>query len=162
LLRWKDTQWIDSQPIALQDASINKWPYNIYADPNIGLLAVWFIEDGIGDGHTYYCIYNYPKPTIRPPVNVTYEKIRERSLFRGYRLYAVKWADNPYNIEKKIKVVKFNIYRRVEGSYDKWLLAGSVAGTVFVFADKNGITASSNFEYAVTAVNEKNIESRIQ
>ena len=162
LLRWKDSQWLDSQPIALESTEINKWPYNIYVDPNIGLLAVWFIEDGAGDGHTYYCIYNYPKPTIRPPVNVTYEKTMERSLFRGYWMVAVKWADNPYNIEKKITVVKFNIYRRAKGSSALWALAGSTAGTVFSFADKNGITATSNYEYGVTAVNEKNIESRIQ
>jgi hypothetical protein len=161
LLRWKDTRWIDSQPITLGNMEINKGPFNLWADPNIGLLATWYTEAGNGDGTSYYCIYNYPKPTIRPPVNVTYEKAMERSLFHGYRLYAVKWADNPYNIEKKITVVKFNIYRRIKWSTDKWLLVGSVAGTVFEFGDKNGITASSDFEYAVTAVNEKNIESRL-
>jgi hypothetical protein len=161
LLRWKNGQWLDSQPIALENASINKWPYNLYADPNIGLLAVWFIEDGMGDGHTYYCIYNYPKPTIRPPVDVTYEKFMERSFFHGYYMYGVKWADNPDNIEKNITVVKFNIYRRIKWG-TVWTAVGSVAGDVFSYGDANGVTADSDFEYGVTAVNEKNVESRIQ
>jgi hypothetical protein len=162
MLRYKDGVWLDTTPITLGNMDINKAPYHLWADPNLGLWASWFTENQYGDGNSYYCLYNYPKPSIRPPVNVTYEKTMERSLFHGYRLYAVKWADNPYNIEKKIAVVKFNIYRRVKWSTDKWLLVGSVAGTVFEFGDKNGITASSDFEYAVTAVNEKNIESRIQ
>jgi len=162
LLRWKDGLWIDSQPITLGNMEINKGPFNLWADPNIGLLVTWYTEASNGDGSSFYCIYNYPKPTIRLPVNITYEKKLERSLFHGYYLYIVKWADNPYNIEKKVAVIKFNIYRRAKGSSDKWLLAGSVVRTVFVFPDKNGITAKSNLEYTVTAVNEKNIESKIQ
>jgi hypothetical protein len=161
LLRWKDTQWLDSQPIALQSGSINKWPYNIYADPNIGLLAIWFIEDGVGDGHTYYCIYNYPKPRIGAPVDVIYKKMLMRSFFHGYWAYRVHWADNPTNAEKDIQVIKYNIYRRVKWSGEKWTLAGSVEATVFAFTDKNGIQANSNYEYGVTAVNEKNNESPV-
>jgi hypothetical protein len=162
LLRWKDGVWLDTTPITLGDMNINKAPFHLWADPNRGLWATWYIENQYGDGNSYYCLYNDPKPAIRPPVNITYEKKLERSLFHGYYLYAVKWADNPYNIEKKITVVKFNIYRRVKWSNDKWLLAGSVVGTVFIFVDKNGISAKSNLEYTVTAVNEKNIESKIQ
>lgn len=162
LLRWKNGQWVDSQPIALETDEINKWPYNLYADPNIGLLAVWFIEDSKGDGHTYYCIYNYPKPTIRPPVNITYVKKLERSFFHGRYLYEVNWQNNSYNIEKKVTVSKFNIYRRNRGSSDAWVAVGSVEGTVNIYRDKNAITAKSDFEYTVTAVNEKNIESKIQ
>ena len=161
LLRWKDSQWLDSQPIALEDAEINKWPYNIYVDPNIGLLAIWFIEDDMGDGHAYYCIYNYPKPKIGAPVNVTYEKVLERSLFHGNWIYGVRWKDNPTNTEKGIKVIKFNIYRRVRWSGEKWTLAGSVEATVFAFGDKSGVKANSNYEYGVTAVNEKNAESSV-
>jgi hypothetical protein len=161
LLRWKDTQWLDSAPIALQDVSINKWPYNIYVEPSIGLLAIWFIEDGMGDGHTYYCIYNYPKPKIGAPVSVTYKKMLLRSFFRGYWIYGVTWENNPVNIEKNITVVKYNIYRRIKWTAN-WQLAGSVDGTVFSFADKNGITAGSDFEYGVAAVNDKNAESRIE
>ncbi|MCX6556715.1 MAG: hypothetical protein NTW95_04685 [Candidatus Aminicenantes bacterium] len=40
-------------------------------------------------------------------------------------------------------------------------MAGAVNGTVFSFGDKNGITVTSDYEYGVTAVNEKNIESRL-
>jgi hypothetical protein len=83
-------------------------------------------------------------------------------MFHGFWLYDVKWANNPENISLNINVAKFNIYRRVQGSGAKWLAVGSVAGTVFSFGDSNGITSSSNFEYAVTAVNDKGIESRIQ
>lgn len=162
LRRWKDGVWLDSQPITLENNEINKWPFNLWADPNIGLLATWYTEADNGDGSSFYCIYNYPKPTIRPPVSVTFERAMERSLFHGYWMFGIKWADNPYNIEKKITVVKFNIYRRIHWSTGKWTLVGSVDGTVFSFGDKNGVTASSDFEYAVTAVNEKNIESRIQ
>jgi hypothetical protein len=162
LLRWKDGLWIDSQPITLENNEINKWPFNLWADPNIGLLTTWYTEADNGDGSSFYCIYNYPKPTIRPPVNITFLRTMERNFFHGYWMFGIRWADNPYNIEKKITVVKFNIYRRIHWSSDKWLLVGSVAGTVFAFADRNGITPSSDFEYAVTAVNQKNIESRIQ
>jgi hypothetical protein len=162
LLRWKDTQWIDSQPITLGNMEINKGPFNLWADPNIGLLATWYTEADNGDGTSYYCIYNYPKPTIGSPVDITYEKLVYRSFFHGYWIYGVKWADNPRNIEKKITVVKFNIYRRIKWSGDKWTLVGSVDGTVFAFGDKNGVKADSNFEYGVSAVNEKNIESRIE
>ena len=69
---------------------------------------------------------------------------------------------NPENIALKINVVKFNIYRRAQGSGAAWVAVGSVTGSVLSFADTNGITPSSNFEYAVTAVNDKGIESRIQ
>ena len=161
LLRWKDGQWIDSDPITLEHDEINKGPFNLYADPNIGLLAIWYIEDSYGDGHSYYCIYNYPKPTISSPINITYEKTLERSLFHGYWLYEVNWQNNPDNIEKNVTVIKFNIYRRARGSSAAWVSVGSVAGTLFIFRDNNEITANSDFEYTVTAVNDKNIESRI-
>jgi hypothetical protein len=161
LLRYKDGVWLDTTPITLGNMDINKAPFQLWADPNLGLWATWYTEDGFGDGHSYYCLYNYPKPAIRPPVNVTYVRTMERSLFHGYWMFGVKWENNPDNIAKNITVVKFNIYRRIHWSSDKWLLVGSVAGTIFTFADKNGITASSDFEYAVTAVNEKNIESRL-
>jgi len=162
LRRYKDGTWLDSQPITLGDMEVNKFPFNLWADPNTGLYATWYIEADNGDGHSYYAFYDYPKPTIRPPVNVTYVKAMERSLFHGFFLYAVKWENNPDNIDKNITVVTFNIYRRVRGSGDTWLRVGSVAGTIFSYGDANGITASSDFEYAVTAVNEKGIESRIQ
>ena len=162
LRRYKDGTWLDSTPITLGDMEINKFPFNLWADPNTGVYVTWYYEDSHGDGHSFYSIFNYPKPTIRPPVNVTYVKAMERTMFHGYYLYGVKWENNPYNIEKNIKVVTFNIYRRVLGSSDKWLRVGSVVGTVFSYGDGNGITASSNYEYAVTAVNEKGNESRIQ
>jgi hypothetical protein len=157
--------WLDTTPITLGAMNINKAPYHLWADPNLGLWATWFVETvggaENGNGTSYYCLYNSPKPSIRPPVSITFLRTMERSFFHGFWMFAVKWADNPYNIEKKIKVVKFNIYRRIHWSTDKWLLVGSVDGTVFAFGDKNGVTATSDFEYAVTAVNEKNIESRL-
>jgi hypothetical protein len=76
-------------------------------------------------------------------------------------MFGVKWENNPDNIAKNIKVIKYNIYRRIHWSTNKWLLVGSVDGTVFKFGDHNGITATSDYEYGVTAVNEKNIESRL-
>jgi hypothetical protein len=161
LLRYKDGVWLDNRPITLGNMKINKAPFNLWADPNIGLLATWYTEAGNGDGYSYYCIYNYPKPKIKPPVNITYTKAMERSMFRGFWLYDVKWANNPENIALNITVVKFNIYRRTRGSGGKWVAVGSVAGTVFTFGDKNGITANSDFEYTVTAVNDKNIESKL-
>jgi hypothetical protein len=162
LLRWKDGQWIDSQPIALENDVINKWPYNIYTDPDIGLLTIWFIEDDYGAGHSSYCIYNYPKSTISSPISIAYAKKLERSLFSSHLFYEVTWQNNPINIAKNVTVVKFNIYRRASGSSGNWVLAGSVAGTVLIFRDKNEITSNSNFEYTVTAVNDKNQESTIQ
>lgn len=163
LLRYKNGAWLDSQPFAIGgDLSINKFPFQIWADPNLGLWSSWYIENQYGDGNSYYSLFNYPKPAIRPPVNVTYTRALERSMFRSRYLYDVRWQNNPYNIEKGIAVVKFNVYRRAAGSSASWLQVGSVAGTVFSFADASGITANSNFEYAVTAVNEKGIESRIQ
>jgi len=162
LLRCKDGAWLDSRPTTLGDMKINKAPFNLWADPNLGLLATWYIEAPGGDGYSYYSIFDLPKPKIKPPVNVTYTKAMERSMFHGYWLYDVKWENNPENIALKINVVKFNIYRRAQGSGAAWVAVGSVTGTVFSFADSNGITSSSNFEYAVTAVNDKGIESRIQ
>jgi hypothetical protein len=161
LLRYKDGVWLDSTPTTLGDMNINKAPFNLWADPNLGLWATWFTENQYGDGNSYYCLFNYPKPAIRPPVSVTYVRTMERSFFHGYWMYGVNWEDNPYNIEKQIKVIKFNIYRRIQWSSVKWVLVGSVDGTVFSFGDKNGITATSDYEYAVTAVNEKNVESRL-
>lgn len=161
MLRWKDGQWIDSNPIALENDEINKGPFNLYTDPNIGLLAIWYIEDSYGSGHSYYCIYNYPKATIRSPINITYAKKMERSLFHGHYLYEVDWQNNPYNIEKNVTVIKFIIYRRARGSSAAWMSVGEVAGTLFIFRDKNEITTNSDFEYTVTAVNDKNIESSI-
>jgi len=161
LLRWKDGVWFDSTPITLGDMNINKAPFHLWADPNLGLWATWYTENQYGDGNSYYCLYNYPKPAIRPPVSITYVRTMERSFFHGYWMYGVNWEDNPYNIEKQIKVIKFNIYRRIHWSSVKWVLVGSVDGTVFSFGDKNGITATSDYEYAVSAVNEKNVESRL-
>jgi hypothetical protein len=161
LLRYKDGVWLDTTPITLGAMNINKAPFHLWADPNLGLWATWFTENQYGDGNSYYCLYNYPKPAIRPPVNVTYERTMERSLFHGFWMYGVKWENNPDNIAKNIKVIKFNIYRRIHWSSAKWLAVGSVDGTVFSFGDKNGITATSDYEYGVTAVNEKNIESRL-
>jgi hypothetical protein len=161
LLRYKDGVWLDSTPITLGDMNINKAPFHLWADPNLGLWATWFTENQFGDGHSYYCLYNYPKPAIRAPVNVTYVRTMERSLFHGYWMFGVRWENNPDNIAKNIKVIKFNIYRRIHWSSNKWLAVGSVDGTVFSFGDHNGITATSDYEYAVTAVNEKNIESRL-
>ena len=160
LLRWKDGQWIDSQPIALEDDEINKWPYNIYADPNIGLLTTWFIEGDQGVGHGYYCIFHYPKSAVSSPINIAFAKKLEQNMFRKKIFYEVTWQNNPNNIANNVTIVKFNIYRRVSGG-GSWALAGSAEGTESIYLDANEITANSNFEYTVTAVNDKEEESSI-
>jgi hypothetical protein len=162
LLRWKDNAWLDSSPITLGNMTINKAPFNVWADSNRGLYATWFVEAKNGDGTSYYSIFDYPKPKIKPPVDITYTKAMERSMFRGIWLYDVKWANNPENVTLKITVVKFNIYRRARGSGGSWVAVGSADGTDTSFGDVNGITATSDFEYTVTAVNDKGVESPIQ
>jgi hypothetical protein len=161
LLRYKNGQWLNSQPVALMNDSLNKFPFQLFSEPNSGFYAIWFWENDRGDGVSSYCFYNYPKPRIGAPLNVRALKTIERSFFQSFPIYVVDWEANPANQENNITITAYKVYRRPR-SGGSWTQAGSVAGTVFRFIDYAGITSASDFVYGVSAVNDKNQESSIQ
>ena len=161
LLRYKDGQWLTPQPVALMNEELNKFPFQLYAEPNFGVYTIWFWENDKGDGVTSYCLYNLPKPRIGAPLNVRALKDCERSLFQSFPVYVVEWDANPVNAENGITIAAYKVYRRPR-SGGNWFQAGSVAGSVLKFVDFAGVTAASDFVYGVSAVNEKNQESSIQ
>jgi len=161
MLRYKDGQWITPQPVQLMAEMLNKFPFQLYADPNSGVYTIWFWENDNGDGVTSYCLYNLPKPKIGAPVNVQALKTIERSFFHSIPVYVITWEANPLNTENNIAITAYKIYRRTR-SGGTWTLAGSVSGTTLKFVDKTGITSASDFVYGVSAVNDKDQESPIQ
>ena len=160
LLRWKDTPGSTALPHAgkhdHQQGSLQLW-----ADSNRGLYA----PGRRSKKWRRHCLlqhFRLSEAQHQAPVAITYTKAMERSMFHGFWLYDVKWANDPENVTLAITVVKLDIYRRARGSGGTWLSVGSVAGRATLFGDVNGITAISDFEYTVTAVNEKGVESLIE
>ena len=96
------------------------------------------------------------------PSNVAASKKIERSFFRIRYFTIVTWQNNPYNIEKKVNVTKYNLYRRTQGSGLNWVLLAALDPTVFSYLDDKNVDASSNFEYYVTCLDDKGNESKIE
>jgi hypothetical protein len=161
LLRWKDGQWLTPQPIALMNEPLNKFPFQVYAEPNFGFYTIWFWEAEKGDGVTSYCLYDLPKPRIGAPLAVKAEKVAERSFFHAIPAYSVTWAANPINAENDIVVVGYRVYRRPAGG-GSWTRVGQADKDTLRFVDVNGVTAASDFVYGVSAVNDEDQESAIE
>lgn len=161
LMRWKDGQWLNTQPIALMSEPLNKFPFQVYAEPNFGFYTVWFWEAARGDGVTSYCLYNLPKPRIGAPLNVQAQKVAERSFFHAIPAYSVTWEANPVNAENDIVVTGYRVYRRPAAG-GSWTQVGQPDKDTLHFVDANGVTAASDFVYGISAVNDENQESAIE
>jgi hypothetical protein len=82
----------------------------------------------------------------------------------GNEFYAynwIRWAPNPANVVNKIAVAGYNIYRKLNGqsasSYTLWQKVNAMTNSV---EDRSTeIRQQTQYDYAVTAVSDKGIES---
>jgi hypothetical protein len=160
MMRYKDGKFLNEPPIALNNNMACDWVYDSQEDPNIGLLTVWATMPE--PNRIFYSVWDNPLIKVKPAVNVAASKKVERSFFRINYLYTVTWQNNPYNIEKSVKLTKFNLYRRTQGSGLDWVLVTSLDPTVFSYTDTKNVDASSNYEYYVTCLDDKGNESKIE
>ena len=159
MLRFKDGAFLSDPAIDLNNNMASDWLYDVQEDPNIGVLTAWATNPE--PNRIFYSVWENPILKVKSAANLVYAKQVERSFFRMKYIYALTWENNQFNIDKQVVVTKFNIYRRNAGSSDAWVQIDSVDATVFAYADKN-VTASSNFEYYVTCVDDKDNESKIR
>ena len=159
MLRYKNGAFTSDPPIDLNNGMISNWLYDTQEDPNIGVLTVW--STYFDPNRIFYSVWDNPLIKVKPAVNVVASKKTERSFFRINYLYMVSWQNNPYNVDKKVNVTQYNIYRRTVGSGGNWVLATTTASTVLGYTDTKSVDASSNYEYYVTCVDDKGNESKI-
>ena len=158
--RYKNGKFLDETPIDLNNSTACNWLYDCQEDPDIGLLTVW--STYFDPSKIFYSVWDNPLIHVRPAVNVAASKKIERSFFRIRYFTIVTWQNNPYNIEKKVNVTKYNLYRRTQGSGLNWVLLAALDPTVFSYLDDKNVDASSNFEYYVTCLDDKGNESKIE
>jgi len=151
-----------NNPVALADRE-TFWPWNVVSVPDVGILCIWYTRQEPND--VYYAVYNLPLIIIKSAQNITYQHFTERSLFRTKYFYRVSWKNNEYNIERKIEVSKFKIYRKKKTEdQTKFTLINEVAydgDKTYSYTDENGITAVDEYEYYVTCVDKNGKESNI-
>ncbi len=158
--RYKNGKFLEGGDIDLCNSMPNNWLYDSQEDPDIGLLTVW--STYFEPNRIFYSVWDNPLIHVRPAVNVVASKKIERSFFRIRYFTIVTWQNNPYNIEKKVNVTKFNLYRKTQGSGMDSVLLASLDPTVFSYTDEKNVDASSNFEYYVTCLDDKGNESKIE
>jgi hypothetical protein len=162
MLKYKDGAFLNEPAIDLNNNMGSYWLYDSQEDPNIGVLSAWSTWEE--PNKIFYSVWENPilkvKNAILKSIPV---KIVLRSFFRMRYIYPIVWENNPFNVEKQVVVTKFNVYRRKAASSDNWTQIGSVPFTTdtteFSYADKD-VTASSNFEYSVTCVDNLGNESK--
>jgi hypothetical protein len=159
MLRYKNGAFLNEPAIDLNNNMASNWLYDSQEDPNIGVLTVWATASE--PNRIFYSVWENPLIKVKSAVNVIAAKQMERSFFRMKYLYAITWQNDPYNVSKGVVITKFNIYRRDRDSGQTWVLVASTTPTVLSYVDNN-VTASSYFEYYVTAVDDKGNESKIR
>jgi hypothetical protein len=162
MIHYKDGAWTTDPALDLNNGMASNWLYDSQEDPNIGVLTVW--ATALEPNRIFYSVWDNPIMKVKNAVLIgTPQKTVLRSFFRMRWIYVVKWANNPFNVEKLVVVSKFNIYRRDKGSSNAWTQVGSVPFTTeiteFGYADKD-VTAASNYEYCVTCVDNEGNESK--
>lgn len=162
MLRYKDGAFINEPAIDLNNNRACNWVYDTQEDPNIGVLTVWATREE--PSKIFYSVWDNPLLKVKSAILIGVpEKTILRSFFRMRYIYIIRWENNPFNVEKGVIVTQFNIYRKNKGSNDAWTQIASVPFdtgiTQFSYADKD-VTAASNFDYAVTCVDNEGNESK--
>lgn len=98
-----------------------------------------------------------------PPLNVKVVEIVNEGLFISDYINKITWSKNPENDGKNV-IVKYRIYRKKKTEDDnKFIVLKEVGPGTFEYYDK-GLKTEANmksYAYALTAWNDKNIESEI-
>jgi len=162
MMRYKNGAFLNETAISLNNNMASNWVYDSQEDPNLGVLTVWATYQE--PNRIFYSLWDNPLLKVKNAVlkNIPQKQVL-RSFFRMRYIYILLWENNPFNIEKQVVVTKFNVYRKTTGSSDNWVQVGSVPFdsqiTEFRYVDYN-VTASSNFEYSVTCVDNEGNESK--
>jgi hypothetical protein len=73
----------------------------------------------------------------------------------------LRWAPNPANAEKKITIIGYNVYRKLTGqstgSYSVWKVVDALTNSVEDHSTE--IRQQTQYDYAVSAISDKGIES---
>jgi len=97
---------------------------------------------------------------ILPPLSVTYELITNRGFLYWEYLGKISWQDNPSNADNGINVVKYNIYRKLEGDTNYTLYDSVDLGAAHLYYDRLG-TTKMDYVYTVSAVDDQDRESAL-
>jgi hypothetical protein len=123
--------------------------WNSYAEPTGVFLTTVSVENP------------FSRIRIKSVSNLKVERKEERNFFHSYILNALNWTVNPENTEKGITVINHRIYRKTRTDDDtKWTRLTEIAGTVYKYDDRN-VPASSDYVYAVTCVDDNQLESKV-
>jgi len=91
----------------------------------------------------------------QPPVNLSYQKETNRSLFRKEALHTISWEPNPLN--NQAVIVEYRIYRSIPATTD-YELIGSASGSSFEYVDRV-LDTNERFYYTVSSVDSDGHES---
>jgi len=97
---------------------------------------------------------------IYSPLNQRYQLIENRSLFVTEYLYKIEWDKNPKNSEIGAFITNYKIYRREKG-LSSYKFLKIVPANNFKYYDRSLGTTKKNYEYYITAVDDKGRESDI-
>lgn len=163
MLKYKEGKFLNmDDPIDLCNDQPSAYTFDTYFAPNIGILSAWFTRED--EASVYYSIYEYPIVSIKSAVNVKVEKKIERSFFYTKYINYITWENNPYNIDHKINVVQYNLYRKLKGepiTQYKKIAELSKDETHYEDASEK-ISSKFEYDYYVTCVDDKGKESKIE
>jgi PKD repeat protein len=94
------------------------------------------------------------------PLNIIFEAKVNRNLFTIQHVYQITWDRNSGNANRGANIVQYNIYRKMSGDFQYDYVATVVAQDHNEYYDRLD-TATDNYVYTVTAVDDQGRESNI-
>ncbi len=156
MFRYKDGIW-DHTNIPISNGEAVGWPIDASYEPRVGVLSAWYTRGDPSD--VGFSIYPLIRSVLLQPINLTLEHKTERSMFRAKYLNILTWANDPNNTAQDIVISKYNVYRRAKGTAPYTWIGSVDASATLTYIDRNGVTATNNFDYAVSAVDTEGKES---
>ena len=98
----------------------------------------------------------------QPPINVSFERMENKSFFVSEAWHTITWSPNPYNSDNGFAIEEYKIYRRerddADDDYSAFQQIGIVPGNMYIFVDEY-IQPDKQYQYAVTSVDSEGNES---
>jgi hypothetical protein len=177
LARGADFYWIGMTPdrfikLYKYDAAHNSWTrigdsvstaaanwFNA-ANGTDSILLAWDTQaEPVSSYLTTISADPYTATRVQSVANLQVDQRVERGFFHGYTLNVLTWEANPENIENEIVITSQRVYRksRTEDA-SGWTLITQLTPDLRLYEDRN-IPTGSDYVYAVTCVDDKDIES---
>ncbi|HNX41059.1 MAG TPA: hypothetical protein PKK98_01655 [Candidatus Aminicenantes bacterium] len=157
LLRYKNGQWIDRNPVDLLGGDRAGWPYDSFLDTKRGLWTAWVNREA--SSSILFSLYDYTRNILLPAVDVKVETIADRAFLTKSYLNIVTWANNPFNERLGLPVSLYRVYRKRKGS-SAYARVAEVNASTKEYRDEN-VTAGDylDWDYVISCVDERGNES---